>query len=466
MSSSFAEPGAQGIGAEPWGLRLWLVLAVVVVVAACLQSYGINKWPMADDEVLSLVQMGRIHVDAAMFSFPAALIDRLPRAVPFWHAVQRRALALLPNNVVGFRIPSVVCGILTSALAFLLAARWRGMWFAVALSIVLNGSQLFILVAQIHRFYSMPLLLLTVTVAAMWLPHGRIAMVLATGLLAGLTVLSHNVTVAVFGLAFVASCATYLLKRAPLRVVVRSGAAFVVSGLVYFLYLQPLIRGWSTTGNVTQVLVSFSAYAGVPTMALGLLGGWLSVARRDHGEPAIWWGLVLFGSLCTFELSTFSWNPRYFVFFLPALWVLAADAMHFVARKLSYGAVGAVWYACVVLLLLPDLLSHYQDGSRHDYRQAAAVLMANAQAGEPIISDDAETISYYLSDDLRQQLRVRTKVKVFPVTEFFLVARSNAWMPLPAIPDRRMDSIAQIARRRYDAFSHIVRIYRVAPADR
>src|SRR5436305_1521707 len=43
---------------EPWGFRLWLTLAAIVVVAACLQSYGINKWPMADDEVPSLVEMG------------------------------------------------------------------------------------------------------------------------------------------------------------------------------------------------------------------------------------------------------------------------------------------------------------------------------------------------------------------------------------------------------------------------
>jgi hypothetical protein len=463
--ASVAGSNANGLIGEPRGRRLWLSLVAVVIVAAGLQSYGMNKWPMADDEVLSLVTMGLRHVDAAMFSFPPDLLEKLPRAVPVWHAVQRRALGLLPDDVVWFRLPSVICGVLTSALVFLLAARWRGLWFAVAVSIALNGSPLFIHVAQINRFYSLPLLLSILALAAMWLPYGRMSMVLVTGLLALLTVLSHNVTVAMFGLAFVASCATYLLGT-PWRVVVRSGAAFAVTGLVYLLYLLPLVRGWSTTGNPTQVLISFAAYAGVPMIALGLLGGWLSVTRRERGDPALWWVLVLAGSLCMFEVSTFSWNPRYFVFFLPALWMLAADAIHFVARKLNYGAIGAVWYASVVVLLLPNLLSHYQDGSRHDYRQAAAVVMAQPQTGQLILSDDAETIWYYLPAELRQRLIVRTKAKVLPASEFFLVARSNVWMPLPVIPLRRMDLLAEIVRRRYDSFSHIVRVYRVSASER
>ncbi len=114
---------------------------------------------------------------------------------------------------------------------------------------------------------------------------------------------------------------------------------------------------------------------------------------------------------------------------------------------------------------MPSLLSHYQDGSRHDYRQAAAVLVSHAQQGQPILSDDAETISYYLPAGLRQTLQVRTKVRELPVSEFFLVARSNAWMPLPQFPHRHSELLAEIYRRRFDQFSHILRVYRVSAAD-
>jgi len=77
-----------------------------------------------------------------------------------------------------------------------------------------------------------------------------------------------------------------------------------------------------------------------------------------------------------------TWNPRYFLFLLPAVWVLAAHAMEVIARKLGSASVGAAWYACVALLLVPNLASHFQDGSRHDYREAAAVVAAHAEPGQ------------------------------------------------------------------------------------
>ena len=113
---------------------------------------------------------------------------------------------------------------------------------------------------------------------------------------------------------------------------------------------------------------------------------------------------------------------------------------------------------------LRGMLLH-QDGSRHDYRAAAHVLMSNAHEGQIILSDDAETISYYLPAGLRQTLQVRTKVRELPASEFFLVARSNAWMPLPQFPHRQSELLAEIYRRRFDQFSHILRVYRVSATD-
>jgi len=272
--------------------------------------------------------------------------------------------------------------------------------------------------------------------------------------------------VAFFGLAFVAACAAYLLGRVPVHLVLRTGTGAVVGALLYFLYLRPLIQGWSSTGNPTPVLVSFAAYAGMPILSLSLVGCWLSLFRADEWPSLIWWAMLFAGSLAVFNVPVINWNPRYFLFFMPAMWVLAAHAVEFIARRLGRGALGAVWYGCVILLLVPNLLSHFQDGSRHDYRQAAAVVLEHARDGQPILSDDAETISYYLPEEARERLRVRTKVSRFPESEFFLVCRSNAWTPLPQIPDRKLDLLAEIYRRRFDQFSHILRVYRVAPAHR
>ena len=448
---------------EPWGKRLWFALAAVCVVAVCLQSYGIRTWPMADDEVPSLVELGLLRIDApAFFSVPPAQIERLPKATIVWNRTQRLLIDLLGDNELSFRIPSVVFGILTSAIAFLLAARWRGLWFAAALSIVLNGSQLFIYLAQLNRFYSLPLLLVTLTLASIVMPWGGQTMIVVSALLAILAILAHNMTAAVFGLAFASACVCYVLGRVRLAVVLRSGAALLVSGLTYVVYLRPLVQGWNSTGNPTPVLISFSAHAGVTLVALALLGCWLSVFRRDQPSLMLWWALVFTGTLVLFQAATLNWNPRYFLFFLPAAWIMSAHSMEFIARRMGHGSAGVIWYGCVAFLLLPSLVSHFQDGSRHDYRQAAAVVMSHVQAGEAVLSDDAETISYYLPDQVRQRLHVRSKVTTFPQASFLLVVRSNAWMPQPQIAHRRMDLLAEIYRRRFDQFSHIVRVYRVA----
>ena len=52
-----------------------------------------------------------------------------------------------------------------------------------------------------------------------------------------------------------------------------------------------------------------------------------------------------------------------------------------------------------------------------------------------------------------------------PDSTFYLVARMNAWAPLPVIPGRQMELLGEIYHRRFDQFSHILRVYRVLPAE-
>jgi hypothetical protein len=449
---------------EPWGLRLWITFVAVVLIAACLDSYGIRQWPMADDEVPSLVEMGLYEVPGNAFSVPAVQLERLPKALPVWYAFQSTALRMLPRSEFGFRIPSLICAIIVSGLTFIVAARWRGFWFGLALALILNLSQPFVFLAQIDRFYSMPLLLLALTLMALWASRPGVSMIVATAVLTTLTVLSHNVTVAVFVLGFIAACCAYVVGRAPRYLVVRTAVAAAISVLLYFVMIKPLVTGWNSTGNPTPVLVSFAAHVGVPSLALAVLGMWLAATRRDSGVSMVWWGLVLVGTLCFMPVTSMSWNPRYFLFFMPPVWMLAAYAMERVAQRFEYRSAAAVWYCCVAALLLPSLVSHYRDGSRHDYRRAAAVLVESARDDQPILSDDAETISYYLPASLRSHLLVRTKVTTPPANEFFLVTRSNAWTALPQVPGRQLQLVSEIYTRRFDQFSHILRVYRIAAA--
>ncbi|HET9830728.1 MAG TPA: hypothetical protein VFP91_03440 [Vicinamibacterales bacterium] len=443
------------------GRQLWLAVALVALVAALLQSYGISKWPMADDEVPSLVEMGLIKVDAQAFSVPASQIGRLPRATPVWYRSQRFLIDHLPKSDVSYRASSVVYSVLTSIIIFLGAARWRGLWFGAAMALVMNTCSLFVYLAQLDRFYSLPLLLMVTAFALMWIRASDVWIIPSIAVLSGLAVLSHNVTLALFGLAFGASCCLFVVRLASIRLVARSAAALVPALLIYVFYLRPLVSGWASTGNPTPVLVSYVAYVTIPVLALALLGGWLTTVRRN--DPVmLWWLLIFVAGVGLMQVAPISWNPRYFIFFLPATWFLAAHAVDHVAAMLGSVPNRLAWYACVMVLFAPSLLSHYVDGSRHDYRQAANLLIAHDRDRSPILSDDAETISYYLPDDLRRGLFVRTKVTHFPDSTFYLVARSNAWMPQPQFPGRQMDLIGEISKRRVDQFSHILRVYRVA----
>ena len=451
---------------EPWGPRLWLALAVVLLVGSAIQTYGINKWPMADDEVPSLVEMGLLDVEARTFSVPADQIPRLPRAVPVWYKSQRLLIDLLPKGELSYRLPSVLWGVLTAVVIFATAARGRSLLFATAVAIMMWGSQPFVYLLQLDRFYSLPLFLLVMTFVAIWTIRRDAVALPAIVLLTVLTVLAHNVTLVVFALAFGASTAVWVLARGSLVRVVRTGVAFATSVAVYLIYLRPIVSGWNSTGNPTPPLVSFAAHAGIPALALAFLGSILALVQWRRAGAIVWWTLVFAGSLCAFQVGPIMWNPRYFLFFLPPVWVLAAYAMERVAVALADRRLALAWYASVALLLMPGLLSHFIDGSRHDYRQAAAVILAADTQENPILSDDAETISYYLPLNLRKKLFVRTKVTQPPESEFFLVARSNAWMPLPQMGTRRMELLAEIYKRRFDQFSHILRVYRVAPDDR
>lgn len=419
---------------------------------------------MADDEVPSLVEMGLVDIPPSTFSVPADQVGRLARTNPVWYKSQRFLIDRLPANEVSYRIPSVAFALVTSVLTFLVAARTRGLWFAVALFLVLHGSQPFVFLAQLNRFYSLPLLLLVATLGAIWWPRQGPIPMLVTGLLATLAVLSHNMTMVVLVLGCLAAGPTTVLGWTPRYVLWRSGAAAGIGLGLYVGYIRPIIAGWNSTGNPTPVLISFAAHAGIAALALAALGGWFALVRRDESRAFVWWMLLFAGGFCVFQLTSINWNPRYFVFFMPGMWMLAALAVDAIGRSLGRGLTGAAWYGCVALLFAPGLLSHFQDGSRHDYREAARVVVDTARDGQAIVSDDAETISYYLPAAYRERLLVRTKVTQVPPGEFFLVARSNAWMAQPQVPGRQLSVLAEISRRRFDQFSHVLRVYRVAPA--
>jgi len=447
------------------GIRLGIATAFAFILTACFHFYGINEWPWDHDEVPSLVELGLSNIE--MKGAIADQAKKLPKLLPAWYGSQRFALSCLPVNEGGSRILPASCGVLAVVLAFYFAARYWGLAIGIALLLVLDGSQCFIWLSQQNRFYSMAVLFLTLTWIVTWRLKASLLSAACIVPLTGLAILSHNLLVVVFLIAFIAACLATWLGWAPRAVLCQCGLSAAVSVALYIFYLRPIMAGWVSGGTGgTNPLVSLIAQVGMPTLALALLGSaatlWSRATRKTWG----WWVILLAGGLAFVVLSPWimkAWNPRYGILFMPPVFVLAAFAVAHIGRLLKPFSLQVAWYCCVALLLLPKLASHYQDGSRHDFRTAASVVLGHYTEGNKVLSNWPETLQYYLPV-------VKTGISVdwwaesaLPDSEFLIVFSSNAWEPLIQPPGRQVRVLAEIRKRRFDEQSHIVRVYQVAP---
>ncbi len=457
----------------------WPALAVLVVLGAALYGCRLGAWPWDIDELSSLEEMGlldpSVHEAART---PDSIVTRLPRLVPVWYVVQGLALKVLPRDELGTRLLPGACGVLTVVLLFVWGWRQRGPLFAAALAMLAGGSHLMLWLSQQNRFYSLAMLLAVAALAAIWSRAKGWPAAAATAALTLLAVLTHNVLVVLFGIGAVAACAAWAIGWAPGRVAFRAGLAGGLAALVYWFHVRPIAGAWTGVGFAwTNPLVSFVAHVGAPTLALALLGSALALLVPGQRRTMAAWAGMTVGVLAFVAVVPWImpvWNARYALLFSLPLWVTGALAVELVARRLlgpadSSPLAAVCWFGCVALLLAPKLASHFLDGTRHDYRQAAAVAAELAQGGKgepglssvPILTNMELQTRCYLPERLRPVCRYWPPDGPLPPGEFIAVLGSNIWQTPPGFEGRRADLVAQIGRRRYDELSHVVRVYRV-----
>lgn len=462
-------PPRHGNGvAAPVGLWVFLVIAVT----AGLYLAGLASWPWDTDEVYSLDELRLLDSSVHRASLsPDSFSARLPRLVPVWYTAQRFVLRFLPVNEWGTRLLSTACAILAALVLFAFGWRRRGWQFALALVVLVDGSQLMISLSQQNRFYGTAVLFLVLAMVAVWSPTPGLKGMLGTLACTLLAVLSHNLLVVVFGLGMVAACVAWPLGWISRSVLARSVAAGLLSTTVYLVHVRPLAGVW-TGGKPgagfsgTGPLPSFVAQVGVPTLALALFGLALALVLPKQRKEMGWWAGLAGGSLAFVAVVPWVmpvWNPRYGVLLVLPFWCMAAFAMEFVARRLRSTRAILLWYSCVLLLLAPKLVSHYLDGSRHDYREAARVVADTVQDGVPIFSNAEWEVRYYLPAALRERVLGWNPTEPLPPSECLIILGSNVWDATARFPGRRYEVLAEISRRRFDEISHMVRVYRVAP---
>jgi 4-amino-4-deoxy-L-arabinose transferase-like glycosyltransferase len=441
--------------------------AVVAAVALALAIEFVGTagwWPWDHDEVLGFAELGRVPVHE--FIGPVAQLERMHRIVPVFAAMQNAALDVLPMNEWGARMMPATAGMLAVLAAFLAARRSRGATFGWALLLVTAGSQIVIWLAQQSRFYPVALLWLTLTLIAIWTRRSSPWLLAAAACGAALASLSHALTVVAIGSAAVASAIGEAAGWMPRQSARRAYAAGFVAALIYALYLRPELAGW-ISGNTagTSPLVSYVAQIGLPTLALALVGAAVSV-RDAHWRSMRWWAIVAAIDIAFVSVSQMllgNWNPRYALFFMVPVFVLAAAGIAVVAGSLQRRELRAAWFCAVALMLAPKLASHFADGSRHDFRTAAAVVATAAPALD-VYSNWPATMKYYLRERSPQAVYDWDSRHLDPARPIVVVLASNAWTPTLQVAGRRVEVIGTISKRRFDEQSHVIRIYRVLPA--
>jgi hypothetical protein len=447
-------------------LRNLGILLVVVVASASLQFYRLSDWPWDHDEVYALEELGlrQSPVDGT----PGTQLTRMPRLLPVWAAAQGAFLRVFPHNEWGTRVLPALSGAAAVVAAFLLAWRARGLAFALALAILLDGSQFLAWMGQYNRFYTFAMLWFVLALAAIWARTSSPLPAVLTAVLTALAVLSHNLLVAVFGLGFVAAAAGFVLGWVSRPVLVRCGIAAAVGALIYVFHLRPIMQGWVSGGTGgTNVVVSFVAQVGVPALALAAFGAAAALATPEARKALGWWVLFLGGCLLFIACSPLylpNWNPRYGFLFMVPIWVLGAYAIEFVSSRMPSRVLAVAVYGVAALLLLPKLASHYQDGSRHDFRQAAEIVKTSAGGETMAFCNWPETLEYYLPASTGLTVRNWDRSAPLPADACFIVYSSNAWDPPIRLPGRCVELLAQVHKRRFDEQSHFVSVYHVGPA--
>ena len=418
----------------------------------------IGRWPWDHDEVQTLMEIGVAPMQ--QYPGPPAQMERMGRLIPLWTSVQRTALKVLPVNEWGTRVLPSFFGALVVIVATIVAFRTRGRWFGWSTLVLLAGSMTLVWLSQQNRFYSLALLCSTFVFISAAIDDERPIYDVLAALFAAAAVLSHNLTLVIFGLAAMAAVVAWFLNWISMTAARRLVLSAAVTGVLYLVYVRPLLGNWISggTGGTTPI-VSFFAQVGIVPVALAALGGWQALTTRTEGWLR-WWTLVLVLGLVfvtTAPLTLKNWNPRYALFFMPPVWVLAAAGAATIAEALR-PRTRAVWLLVVFALLLPKLGSHFIDGSRHDFRTAAQIIAREAPHAA-VMSDWPGELQYYLEPLTGQKANYWGGVA--NDTPVVVALGTNAWEPPLTLPGRTVRLLGQVARRRFDEQSHVVRVYLV-----
>jgi 4-amino-4-deoxy-L-arabinose transferase-like glycosyltransferase len=405
--------------------RTLLLLAAVLLLALGLRLYALDHKALSFDELYS-VFVAR-HSPAQI----TTLVAERDAHPPLFYFMLRGWMALVGDAEVRLRLLSVLGGLLTVGLTYLLGARLISAPVGLLGAFLLAVSPFHVQASQEARMY--PWLAVWVWTAGLalfrWVEEGRGRWLLVYGLSALLALYTHYLAF------FVLPGHALFLARTRLS---RSHLAMFTAcamgvGVLYLPWVPALLeqladgRGWPSfrpplTLQTLADLLGLLAFGGrlyglgtyytvgttgfvlaVPLLLPFVLLAAYGIAACPRRSSA---QLLALGALVPLGLAglvSLRWNvfyPRYFSFVLPAvalalaggMWTLAAG---FANRRRALAALLVLPVSSVV----PVLGEYYRVPGYGDWRGAARYLDAHLQPGDLVLflpASGAEVVTYYL----------------------------------------------------------------------
>jgi hypothetical protein len=427
-----------GVFAKPLG-SLLLIALTMALLAGGLRFFRLGAWPFAGDELATFSETESLFGKDP--SPPESQNYRLARLVPLSYAVHYAGYQLFGRDEWGSRVVVALFGTLQIVLVFVSLAGPLGRPAALATALLLLALPEHLVQSQQNRFYMMAAFFATVCMAggAVALQRRSIGLMMLACLGALAAILCHTVQGLLVEGLFIALMASAIggqqrPSRAFLGLIAATG---LIGASLHLLYLRPLLRGWNSQSNwgytSQHALVSAVNQLGWPVALLVALGVLLAI-RRPSEQNCYWltWAGLWAGAAVVLPFAV-AYHPAYvFPFILGPVALAGIDAAEvyvaLCARKHNLPA--GAFLVGVVFLNLPGLVSHYQDGSRFDFRTAAQYIAAHRLPGDQLASTAPGLLAFY-SEACRDGVAISATDPIAAIERLGMAGR-RIWVVFPS----------------------------------
>ena len=387
-----------------------LVILAILFMAVATRFHRLG-WSFSGDEAATFAEV------ESLFSEPY-FQDNLhpyncqPHAQPASYLLQAAVYKIVGRGEFAARSGVAMAGVLSIVLVVVLAWTVWGRLTAMLAGAILILWPWHLGMSQSNRVYMYGFLFSSTALllgARAW-QRNNFTLGAIAGILSAAAIASHNTAV----LVPVSLGIWCIVEAIPRRVQIAGKAVlgYVIAGVPPIAAASLLgymaMRSWESQqswgSGPFRVLMGYAYAAGWPIFVTAGMGGVLAWTSRNAADRLIAITAGVSVIACAVAPMCVAFRQSYVFVVAAAIVLLAARTMEKASVPLKDGGVSVVGLGLSIVLILtmmPSFASHYQDGSRKDYRSAAAYITEHSQPDDVVVSVSAGALRHYLDRKIR-----------------------------------------------------------------